>query len=345
MCRASNARSFAVPLAAALLACLVAAPLFAAVPDMAREERWAEQVAPEVVVGDVVWLSTKLRPKVLAIYTRPSGAAKGAVIVVHGLGVNPDWNLIGVVRTSLADHGFATLSVQMPVLAADAPAADYADLYPEAGARLSAALAWLHEHGYAKVAVVSHSLGAAMTDAWLAQGARRGNAGAGTQADPTAAAAGPGIIAWVPMGMAVPFSMRPAMPVLDVVAGGDLPAVLASDKARVSELRGDRCSHGVTVPGVDHFYEGAEARLIDVILPFLTDVFDGRCGSAASRPARQLRSGRSVRLRLPDQSRSSSMPAVARASRSRTAVQLRSAGTSSIRMESAPAASSARRLA
>lgn len=268
MHRSSSARSFAVSLAVALLACVVAAPLFAAVPDLAREDRWAEQVVPEVVVGDVVWLSTRLRPRVLAIYTKTTGVAKGAVIVVHGLGVNPDWGLINVVRTSLADHGFATLSVQMPVLAADAPAADYVDLYPEAGARLSAALAWLHEHGYAKVAVVSHSLGAAMTDAWLAHGG------------------GPDIVAWVPVGMAVPFSMRPAIPVLDVVAGEDLPAVLASEKARASELAGDRCSHGMTVPGVDHFYAGAEARLITAIRPFLTEVFAGRCASAPRRPAR-----------------------------------------------------------
>ena len=281
-----GAASFAAALAA-LSGALPAAPLHAVVPDMAREDRWAAQVAPQVVVGDVVWLSTRLRPRVLAIYTKPSGGAKGAVIVVHGLGLNPDWGLIGVLRTALADRGFATLSVQMPVLAADAPAADYVDLYPEAGARLSAALAWLHERGYAKIAVVSHSLGAAMTDAWLAHGGGRANAGA--RAGAIAGAGGPGIVAWVPVGMAVPFSMRPGMPVLDVVAGGDLPAVLASDRERVPELAGDRCSHGVTVPGVDHFYEGAEARLVDVIAPFLDDVFEGRCGAAGGRSDRPQR--------------------------------------------------------
>lgn len=312
-----NAAGLLAALVAALVATLAAAaPLHGVVPDMAREDRWAEQVAPDVVVGDVVWLSTKLRPKVLAIYTKPSGTAKAAVIVVHGLGVNPDWNLINVVRTSLADHGFATLSVQMPVLAADAPPADYVDLYPEAGARLSAALAWLHERGYAKVAVVSHSLGAAMTDAWLAHG----GAGSG----------GPGIAAWVPLGMAVPFSKRPRMPVLDVVASSDLPAVVASNPARVAELPADGCSRAVTVQSTDHFYAGAETRLVDTIAPFLNEVFDGRCG-AERAPQRQ--------------SRSSSIPAVARASRSRTAVHAGSTGTSSIRIASAPAASRARRFA
>lgn len=279
-----NAAGLVAALVATLAATLAAAaPLHGVVPDMAREDRWAEQVAPDVVVGDVVWLSTKLRPRVLAIYTKPSGNAKAAVIVVHGLGVNPDWNLINVVRTSLADHGFATLSVQMPVLAADAPPADYVDLYPEAGARLSAALAWLHERGYTKVAVVSHSLGAAMTDAWLAHGG--GATSAGAQA--AAREGGAGIDAWVPVGMAVAFSVRPRVPVLDVVGGKDLPAVLASNPGRAAELPADGCSRAVTIPGVDHFYEGAEAKLVGVIVPFLDDVFEGHCAAAGRRSDRE----------------------------------------------------------
>ena len=301
---------------AALLVATLVAPVRGAVPDLAREGRWAEQVAPQVVVGDVVWLSTKLRPRVLALYTKPPGPAKGAVIVVHGQGVNPDWEVIGVIRTALADRGFATLSVQMPVLAADAPAEGYADLDGEAGARLSAALAWLHEHGYAKVAVVSHSRGAAMVDAWLAHPAAGGGA--------------PAIAAWVPMGMPVPFSTLPRMPVLDVVAASDLPAVAATDPARIAKLPRDGCSRAVTVPMTDHFYAGAETRLVDVIAPCLAEVFDGRCAAARQRLG---------------QSRSSSMPAVARISRSRTAVHARSAGTCSIRIASAPAASSRRRFA
>ena len=260
----------ATMLVTALVATLAAAaPVRGTVSDLAREDRWAEQVAPQVVVGDVVWLTTRLRPRVLALYTKPSGPAKGAVIVVHGLGVNPDWEVIGVLRTALADRGFATLSVQMPVLAADARQEDYVGLYPEAGERLSAALAFLHEHGYPKVAVVSHSLGAAMVDAWLAHAAARPGA--------------PAISAWVPVGMAVPFSMRPRMPILDVVAASELPPVVASNPGRVAELPRDDCSRAVTVQGTDHFYASAEMRLVDAITPFLTEVFAGRCG-AAPRP-------------------------------------------------------------
>src|SRR4051812_11647065 len=48
----------------------------AIVPDDARESRWADEVVPQVVVGDAVWLHTPHRARVLALYARPAGDAK-----------------------------------------------------------------------------------------------------------------------------------------------------------------------------------------------------------------------------------------------------------------------------
>jgi alpha/beta superfamily hydrolase len=228
--------------------------------DGAREDRWAAQVAPDVVVGDVVWLSTPSRPRVLAIYAGPAASsARAAVIVVHGMGVNPDWGVVGVLRSALPDDGFATLSVQMPVLAADASRGAYSALFPKAGERLGAAYAWLAARGYDRIAVVSHSLGAAMTDAWLAR-----------------ADAAP-IVAWVPIGMPVPFSRPPREPVLDVVAEHDLADVVASAPARAAELAGARCSREVRVPDADHYFERGGKALAARIAAFLDEVLGGEC--------------------------------------------------------------------
>ena len=87
--------------------------------DYAREQRWADEIVPAIVVGDALRLELKSGRKVLAIYT-PAPKAMAGVVVVHGLGVNPDWGLIGTLRSRLPDYGYATLSVQMPVLAAGA---------------------------------------------------------------------------------------------------------------------------------------------------------------------------------------------------------------------------------
>lgn len=231
----------------------------AAVADTARETRWAEQVVPQIVVGDAVWLATAHHPRVLALYTEPQASTRHAVIVVHGLGVNPDWNLIGTLRTALAELGFATLSLQMPVLAADAKREDYVELSPDAGERLTAATAWLRDKGHSRIAVVSHSMGAAMVDAWLAHRPE------------------PVVDAWVPVGMFGAFSSPLRQPVLDVVAERDFPEALSHAKTRARELPADGCSAPLVVPGTDHYFGDSAGRLASAIAPFIRRALSGDC--------------------------------------------------------------------
>ncbi len=245
-------------LVAALLA--GAACSFAAdAADYAREERWAQEVVPSLVVGDAIWLATPARPKVLAILTEAAGTAKGAVVVVHGLGVHPDFGLVGGVRTGLAEAGFTTIAVQMPVLAADAPRDDYRATFPEAGDRIAAAVALVRARGAARVAVVSHSMGAAMANAYLAR--------------PGAAK----IDAWVPVGMFGDFDVSPGEPVLDVLAQNEIPAVRESAPGRVAHLPRDGCSRQITIGGADHYFESRQNELTAAIAAFLERAFAGRC--------------------------------------------------------------------
>jgi pimeloyl-ACP methyl ester carboxylesterase len=248
----------------ALLACMtLCLPAYAAgagiASDDARETRWANEIVPQLVVGDAVWLATPHRARVLALYAKPSGTPKGAVIVVHGLGVHPDWNLIGELRTRLVDRDFVTLSVQMPVLAADAPSERYGALAPLAAERLDAALAWLRAHGHPQVAVVSHSLGAAFVNRWLAR-------------NPA-----PAIDAWVPVGLMAPFASPPRIPVLDVIAEADYPEAIENAGRRRAALPHDPCSRPVTIAATDHFMNRAHAPLVDAVAPILDDVFAGKC--------------------------------------------------------------------
>src|SRR4030095_13877186 len=117
----------------------------------------------------------------------------------------------------------------------------YRDLFDDAGARIAAALAGLRTKGFAKIAIVSHSMGASMADAFFA----RGGAAA----------------AWVPVGMLVDFTAASRAPVLDVVAEGDFPEVLASAKLRALRLRRDGCSRSVTFPATHHYLNGATQPL------------------------------------------------------------------------------------
>lgn len=234
-----------------LIACLLgAAPMRAQAQDYAREQRWAEEVVPNVVVGDAVWLKEPSGREFLGLYT-PAGQAKTAVLLVHGIGVNPDFGVIGVLRVALADKGLATLSIQMPVLGADGKLAHYYPaLFPEASERIAAGAGWLAAKGYARVVLLSHSLGSWMSEWYLER----------TPQAPFAA--------WVCLGrggaFAEPAKLR--LPVLDVYGDHDLPLVLAAAAARRAALPNEK---QVEIAGADHFYTGREEALTDAVSAFV----------------------------------------------------------------------------
>ncbi len=227
-------------------------------PDYEREARWAREIEPSVVVGEAVYLATPSQPRVLAIHTE-AAKPKGGVIVLHGLGVHPDWGLIGGMRTGLADAGFSTLSVQMPVLAADAPREAYSAIFPQAAERIAVAITWFKRRGVQRIAIVAHSLGAAMSNAYL------GSASAEK------------IDAWVVIGMGVGFDADPRQPVLDVQAQSDFPQVREAAVSRASRPPRDSCSRPVVIADADHYMENRQKELVAAIVPFLDQAFAGRC--------------------------------------------------------------------
>lgn len=235
-----------------LLWLLLAPGLAGAAADYAREKRWAEEIVPATLVGDPVYLELKSGRRFLAIYT-PGPRAKAGVIVVHGLGVHPDWGLINALRSGLAERGYTTLSAQMPVLAADARGEQYPPLFPEAAERLRTAVAFLRGKGYRKVAIVSHSMGARMADFFLARGP-------GAQVE-----------TWVAIGLSGEFLEpgRLSLPVLDLYGENDLPAVRSNAEQRAHALRRLRGSAQIEIAGADHFFTGREAELVRQVRQFL----------------------------------------------------------------------------
>lgn len=234
---------------ATLLAGLAAG---AAAQDYEREARWRAEVVPNLVVGDAVDLQGVDGRVFLGLYIEPTGA-KTALVIVHGIGVHPDHGVVGALRMALADKGFSTLSIQMPVLAADARAHSYEATFPRAAERIASAANWLNARGYRDLVLVSHSLGSRMANAYF-------------DVVPVALFRG-----WVTLGLSGEFSRRFAegrpVPVLDVLGDADLPAVLKHATAR-KQVAESTSGKQLTIAGADHFYTGRHPELVAAIAGF-----------------------------------------------------------------------------
>ncbi len=223
-----------------------------AAADYAREKRWADEITPAILVGDPVRLALPSGRKFLAIHA-PNAKAQAGVIVIHGLGVHPDWGLINPLRSNLADQGYATLSVQMPVLASEARGDQYPPLFPEAAERIAAAVQFMRGRGHKKIAIVAHSLGARMANVFL------NTAGM------------PAIDAFVAIGISGVYTKPDTFkaPVLDLMGEKDLPAVLDNATKRAEAIRNIRGSGQISVAGADHFFNGMERELLQQVKLFL----------------------------------------------------------------------------
>lgn len=228
-----------------LLACL---PI-AQAGDRAREQRWADEILPAILDGDAVWLPQTDGHQYLGLYLAPP-QARVAVIQVHGMGVHPDWGINGVMRTRLAERGYATLSIQLPVLDAQAGPGDYLDTFPEARQRIAGAVSWLKARGFKNIVLVSHSLGGRMVRAYLL------DAPAGA------------VQAWAALSLGFDDFAGLTLPILDLSTERDHMPVLIRTEARRQSLS-HPLSEQQRLPDTGHFYEDKEADVVARVATWL----------------------------------------------------------------------------
>ena len=93
--------------------------------DVEKEGRWAEEVVDQLFDGEPVWLLTD-SVRFLGLHVVPESGHGGGLLILHGRGVHPDWpQVVNPLRVALAEAGWHTLSLQLPVLANGVPGTDY----------------------------------------------------------------------------------------------------------------------------------------------------------------------------------------------------------------------------
>jgi len=252
-----------------LLLALAAWALFAPAAnasDTAKERRWAEQVIDGLLDGEAVWLNDGASQKFLGILTEGDAESGRAVILMHGLGVHPNWpDVIYPLRVGLLDHGITSLSIQMPILANGVDAREYLKLLPEVAGRIDATLDYLDDAGYRDVVLVGHSMGSSMAIHYMSQ-------------NPSSA-----VTSFVAIGMGAGVGgtdvgdenivalEKVGVPVFDLFGSEDNEEVLDSADARAAAAKGGVTPEyrQVRVDGANHFFQGHEAELVRNVLEWI----------------------------------------------------------------------------
>lgn len=245
-----------------LFSIALATPGYATNSDVAKEKRWAEQVIEGLLDGDELWLKDAGGHEFLGILTEGDTDSGRAVILVHGIGVHPNWpDVIYPLREGLLEHGTTTLSIQMPILANDADPGAYKQLFAEVPGRFAAAWQYLNENGYETVTIVAHSMGTSMSAYYL------------TRAKPH------GIESFVSIGMGLGVHTSNNLEllrmidvdILDLYGSQDLEPVVtnAGRRAAAASSRAGKKYLQIEVDGAGHFFQGHEDALKQHVIDWL----------------------------------------------------------------------------
>lgn len=257
-----------IALAWGLLTC---APALAQHGDYAREQRFAQDIAAQLIVGDMVQIahppasSGKALPAFMAIHTQGQ-AKRPAIVLAHGVGTHPDDGLTGQLRQRLNDLGYTTLAIQMPIAARDAQLDDYfPKLFPEASARLQSAALWLRQQGHTHIVLASHTMGAWMANVYFDE----------LMKSKIDAASSP-YQAWVCISLTGNYSwaMRNyPFPILDLYGEQDIPVTVSSAwrRAGLIKLAFDG-SEQIKIAGADAQWRGKESAAAQAMDAFIRRV-------------------------------------------------------------------------
>lgn len=241
---------------------LVCWPLYAT--DADREQRWIDQTVDAIFDGEPVFLIADSH-RFLGIYTESVATSSKGMIVLHGTGFHPDWEqVVQPVRVKMTEHGWNTLSIQLPILEKSAAYEDYVALYPEVPPRLRAATDFLIERGMDSVVIVAHSQGATMASYYLAR----------SQHD---------INALVAIGMSAQHTQlsinsaeslkRIRIPVLDIYGSRDFPTVLETSGKRRNAAAHNDGFRQIIIRDAYHFFDNTqhERTLLDTVAGWLKE--------------------------------------------------------------------------
>jgi len=225
--------------------------------DKDKEKRWESQISDSLLDGEPIKLSDG-KIDFLAIDTRAEEPKELGIIIIHGIGVHPDWpELIQPLRVGLAEDGWNTLSLQMPVLNNDAKARDYEPLMKEVPARIDAGIRQMAKEGAKKVVIIAHSMGAQMTNYYLAHKKVYKEAQTDTP-----------IVGYIGIGMNTgntKYLKKIKIPVLDLYGKKDLPGVLESAPMRANASSHNKKYKQLVVKGANHFFVEKEDKLLEVV--------------------------------------------------------------------------------
>jgi len=238
--------------------------------DIARETRIADNIKKSILIGEAVDLKADGKDFIALITNNEPAKPRGSIIILHGMNSNPNAPQIAQpLRSQLAETGWVTASIQLPLAAADASIDDNLALIKESYPRIRATLNYMHQNFKNRPCVlVAHSLGAIMATGFLAEQKK-------LACDALILISMPKLPSDLPEADGNKSLKKVGIPTLEIYGSQDLDNVKNMIPSRKLILKKtNKLNRQVEISGADHNFSGLDENLVRAIHSWLIYTFE-----------------------------------------------------------------------
>ena len=135
-----------------------------------EEKQWGDGLSSLIDPDEVRWLPT-LPQQTFCLYRETKLIEiQGGVILLHPPGGHPDWpHTIGELRKNLVNHGWHTLSMQMPVSESNLQQPDFERFYEDSAPRFDEAIKFFKNINVENIIIVAQGVSGIIASEYLAR--------------------------------------------------------------------------------------------------------------------------------------------------------------------------------
>ena len=233
------------------------------------DDNWEKRISTGLMdkaeASDFFWLGST-DSSFIAIFNRHKGEEeKGAAIILHSVGGHADWpEVISPLRNMLPEFGWATLSIQLPLISPEKNIEEYGKTFEETGNRILLATRELRKRGFSKIVIIGHGFGALSTLVYLGKGNSE-------NIDAFVAISLQNYVYIKPRINLLRLIKKIKTPTLDLYGSLDFKEGIESapDRRLASKKSGDDLYMQIEIKGADHSFNNMEKELVKQIIKWI----------------------------------------------------------------------------
>ena len=233
------------------------------------DDNWEKRISTGLMdkaeASDFFWLGST-DSSFIAIFNRHKGEEeKGAAIILHSVGGHADWpEVVSPLRNMLPEFGWATLSIQLPLISPEKNIEEYGKTFEETGNRILLATRELKKRGFSKIVIIGHGFGALSTLVYLGKGNSE-------NIDAFVAISLQNYVYIKPRINLLRLIKKIKTPTLDLYGSLDFKEGIESapDRRLASKKSGDDLYMQIEIKGADHSFNNMEKELVKQIIKWI----------------------------------------------------------------------------